>query len=209
MKKILLFLYTFVAVISSCSLVNGQDSCGSMQKPGGDWELGLQGGTALLIESPHSNQANKYAFTEGVFVKKDWNDQLSMNIELNYATIKNTGTSKNIFTAKGTGKMYNISIPVTVEYNIRLSKKLKTFVGTGVVFNTSQDSYTLFNFKEGYVNSVKTIKTNTSTGSLIFTQGITYDISPRISIKESVHFIPKGPCNCKQYGIAFGIGLKL
>jgi len=190
-------------------MVNGQDSCTSPQKPGNEWELGLQSGAALLIENPYNTQPNKYAFNQGVYVRKDVNDHVSMKVEVNYASIKSTMGSKDMFTAKGVGKLYNLSIPVTVEYNISMSKKLKTFVGAGLVINTSQDSYTLYNFKEGYVNTVKTIKTSSTSGSIIFTQGVTYDISPRIRLSQSVHFIPRGACNCKQLGINFGIALKL
>ena len=190
-------------------MVNGQDSCVALQKPGNEWELGFQSGTALMIQNPNNTLPNKYSFTQGVFVRKDVCNHIDMKVEVNFASVKNAGTNKDAFTAKGIGRLYNLSIPVTIEYNIRLSKKIRAYAGTGLAFNTTEQSYTLYNFKEGTANNIKTIKTGSSNASIIFTQEISYDISPRISIKESVHFISRNSCNCKQYGINFGIGLKL
>ena len=210
MKKILLAFYTLFTVISSCAYVNGQDSCTALQKTTGpEWELGIQSGAALLIQASPNAEPNKYAFSQGVFIRKELTNNIDMKVEVNYASMKNSNSMKGAFMAKGIGKIYNLSIPVTVEYKVTLAKRLKAYGGAGIVFNSSQESYTLYNFKEGTVNNVRTIKTNASNASIIFTQEISYDISPRISIKESLHFIPRNACECKQYGINFGIGLKL
>ncbi len=100
----------------------------------------------------------------------------------------------------------NITLPLTVQYFLFNGKnKIQPFIGAGLQYNIDATNTT----RNSQAN-IESLPAESSTDkkyiSLLFTQGITYEISTKIHITQSIHFIPT---NEKNIGIDIGIGFNL
>lgn len=210
MKNFLLYCLV-VTTLMSCFNAEAQDSCTSHTQP--SWTIGYETGAQFFI---HNNAAikqpgGKYIFTNSVYGNKSITKRLALEFELKYGstTIQKAGNVSIL--NRGIGKIYNLSVPVTIEYSFgKKNSKLKPFVGTGASYNVYQEKYSEFNFADGAAKDVITTHTRTPFVCFTVTQGVTYDITPRVQVKESIHFIPRNAHNnVNLLGIDVGVGIKL
>ena len=97
-----------------------------------------------------------------------------------------------------------INIPLTLQYHpLCCGAKIDPFVGMGLQYN--------FNTATSSQSNPELTFQNTNTGtkyiSILFTQGVTYEINTKIDVDESIHFIPG--TGSKSLGFNVGIGYKL
>ncbi|MBA3827976.1 MAG: outer membrane beta-barrel protein [Taibaiella sp.] len=204
MKRFMLCFGLGLTLAALANTAQAQDSCVSHSKK--DWVVGYQIGGQLLTSKQMPQ--GRYAFTTGVYGKKYFGQNLSVEFDFIAATSKSYYNGVTI-TSKGTGNIYNISVPVTIQYNFRATKKLRPSIGAGVAYNVYQEKYSEYNFTDGAARNITTIHTSTPFASFVITQGITYDISPRIQIKQSLHFMPATVNSHSLLGATVGIGFKL
>ena len=98
----------------------------------------------------------------------------------------------------------SISLPITIQYYVRPDKRrLQPFFGFGAMTNVF-DQKQQFSLGDG--NSYPSLS-GTKYISILFTQGITFAISTKIDITESIHFMPQQDGNC--VGLSVGVGFRL
>lgn len=207
-----LFLYCFLLLLfAACSRnADAQDSCLAHNKKK-DWVIGYSAGEQMLLGSP-GPASGKYAFTNTISGKTNIDDRWALDLEINVSVVKKEPVGNTVsITNEGMCKEYNVSVPVTIEYNfLPKQNKLRPYVGAGVQYSVYQESYNEYDFYEGVAKRVTSIKANTPYASFVITQGVTYDISPKIQIKESLHFLPQtgSQTNNSALGLSLGIGFK-
>jgi len=212
MKNFLLYCLV-VSTLISCLQVQAQDSCTAHNQR--DWVIGYETGAQLFINNNNSTikqPSGKYVFTNAIYGAKSITQRLALEFELKYgsSTVVNKTGGVNIIN-RGVGKIYNLTVPVTIQYSFgKKSNKLKPFVGGGAVYNVYQEKYSEFNFTDGAAKDIVTTHTSTPFVCFTVTQGVTYDITPRVQVKESIHFIPRNAhTNANLLGIDIGVGIKL
>ncbi len=169
--------------------------------------LGFQGGREILFNSSpliHSRQSKvHYGISKSFVLRKSIGAHFKAETRLNDVTYPGammTGNNKgeNKFSAS------KINIPLTLQYHpLCCGAKVDPFCGLGLQYN--------FNPSSGYHPNIEVPVQNTNTGtkyiSILFTQGVTYEISTKIDLDESIHFIPG--TGSKSLGFNVGIGYKL
>ena len=177
--------------------------------------IGFQSGRELLFNSSpllHSKQSKAhYAVSKSLVLRKPLNAHFKLESGLSYSNIQNTAPS--IFALPG--KQNNIikankySLPVTIQYYFLPEKcKVHPFCGAGLqccfadgknnpVTNTSMD------VTQQYYNP----QPDTKYITILFTQGVTFEVNTKIEITQSFHFIPQNANNV--IGIDLGIGFMI
>jgi outer membrane protein W len=211
MKNFLLYCLVITTIIS-CYTVQAQDSCTAHTQR--DWVIGYETGAQFLMRNntPVKQPAGTYIFTNSVYGTKSITKHLALEFELKYGSTKVQEKSGDInIVNRGFGKIYNLTVPVTIQYSFgKKTNKVKPFVGTGAVYNVYQEKYSEFNFADGAAKDIITTHTRTPFVCFTVTQGVTYDITPRVQVKESIHFIPRNAHNnVSLLGIDVGVGIKL
>lgn len=210
MRNLFLYCCLFMLIAACTKNAAAQDSCTSHCAKKTDWVVGYSAGEQMLLGNTTS-LTGKYAFTNSVSARKNIDDRWSLEFELNVSIIKKEPSGNVVsITNEGVCKEYNVSVPVTVQYNfLPKDSKVKPYIGAGVQYNVYQEKYSEYDFYEGFAKKVTSIKTYSPYASFVITQGVTYDISPRIQIKESIHFLPQINTHSNSaVGVSFGIGFK-
>ena len=208
MKNLFLYFSLFMLLAACSKNAVAQDTCCSHTKKK-DWVVGYAAGEQMLLGN--TPPTAKYAFTNTVSGRKNIDDRWSIDMEISLSVVKRQTTGNEVtITNEGVCKEYNVSVPVTVEYNfLPKDSKVRPFVGAGVQYNVYQENYSEYDFYDGLAKKITSTKTYSPYASFVITQGVTYDISPRIQIKESIHFLPQiNTHNNSVIGASIGIGFK-
>jgi len=103
-----------------------------------------------------------------------------------------------------TNRNSSITLPITIQYYIRPDKRrLRPFFGFGAMTNVF-DQKQQFSLGDG---SSYPSMAGTKYVSILFTQGITFAISTKIDITESIHFMPQQEGS--SVGFSIGIGFRM
>ena len=99
-------------------------------------------------------------------------------------------------------QLSKLSVPVTIQYYFLPEQyKIRPFCGTGLLYDCnpkSADQSPMDTHSGNYNNA------DTKYISILFTQGVTFEINTKIQIRQSFHFIPGNAS--KTIGIDLGIG---
>jgi len=130
---------------------------------------------------------------------------LITHFKAEYGLFYNSNIAGNIPSLTGVRKnnvINNISLPVTVQYYMGPDhKRLKPYVGIGALL---QHCCQTENIPLG--DAVVTRK-GTRYVSLLFTQGVIFEVNTHIELKESIHIIPEK--DNTSVGFNIGVGFKL
>lgn len=209
MKNLFFYCCLFLFFAACAQQADAQDSCVAHNKKK-EWVVGYSAGEQMLLGNPPPT-SGKYAFTNSVSAKKYIDDRWAIEFELNLSVVKRESSGNVVsITNEGVCKEYNVSVPVTVQYNfLPKDSKVKPYIGAGVQYNVYQEKYSEYDFYEGLAKKITSTKTYSPYASFVITQGVTYDISPRIQIKESIHFLPQINTHTNStVGVSVGIGFK-
>ena len=97
-----------------------------------------------------------------------------------------------------------VSVPVSIQYYFLPKKcRVQPYFGAGtIVYSDVKNSLSLMENGE-----IRPAPQGTKYISLMLTQGIIFEINPKIQISESLHFINEDGKN--SFGLNFGVGFKL
>lgn len=96
-----------------------------------------------------------------------------------------------------------VTVPVSVQYYLLPKEsKLQPFFGMGLVFNPNTNSYI-----PNETSNLTLSRQNNTFMSILFTQGMTYEINTKLNITETIHLMNTDGTN--RVGISLGVGLKL
>ena len=171
--------------------------------------LGFQSGRELLFNSSpliHSKQSKEHlGISNRLVLRKPLNAHFKIETGLSYGNVQT-----NINTAPGSYKnnpTYKFAIPLTTQYYfLPRETRIKPYLGAGVQynFNPGVNPNLISPFNTDYPTSTISNPEGTKYISILFTQGMTFEVNTKIEINESFHFLP---CE-KIIGIDLGIGYK-
>ena len=176
--------------------------------------VGFQTGRELLFNSTpliHSKQSKvHYGISKSLVLRKALNSHFKIESGLSYTSIQSASKGLSL-PGKLNNSPYNYSVPVTIQYHFLPEKcKFHPFCGAGIQGN-------FFNNKNDFSTSpigmdVATPQNNypqadTKYITILFTQGVTFEVNTKIELTQSFHFIPTNTTNI--IGIDLGIGYKI
>ena len=208
--SILTLACCYMALASVCVYGQGKTLRGTRQRQ--TVAVGFRSGRDILFNSPTLLPAKQtkvhYAISSTLVLSKPINKHLTIESGLRYSVIQNAANPFNrINDYTAPKKPFSISIPVTIQYYFLPEKsRVRPFIGAGMQssFNTNSNNISPFSAN---THLDYTDQTGTKYISILFTQGITFEINTKIQVNQSFHFIPE-TAN-KTFGIDIGIGFKL
>ena len=174
--------------------------------------IGFQTGRELLFNSSpliHSKQ-NKvhYGINKSLVLRKPLNAHFKLETGLNYASFQNNA-STTINPGRLNNNQYMYSVPVTVQYYFLPSKcRFHPFCGAGLQGNfldnknISTAPIGLDVAPQNYIP-----QTDTKYITILFTQGVTFEVNTKIEVTQSFHFVPASTNSI--IGIDLGIGYRI
>ena len=176
--------------------------------------LGFQTGRDALL-NPSPNLQNKqtkfqYGANHGLTLRKKTGSHFKIESGFTYNQLQ-PQNFKNNFSCNNFNalKPYTLSLPATLQYYFLPEKStLHPYCGAGIQTNINISPNTISPFTgDTYPGTNhQTYQTGTKYISILFTQGVTYEINTKIQITQSFHFIPNAT---KTFGIDLGIGYTL
>ena len=175
--------------------------------------LGIQSGRELLFNSTpllHSKQ-NKihYGVSKSLVLRRPLNAHFKAEAAVGYGTMPGTPfPNTNLPTNKiNTSVQGKLSMPLTIQYYFLPEQcRVRPYCGAGVqgniLTNNIQPTYS-----DGNATEYPGTQPDTKYITILFTQGVTYEVNTKIQVSQSFHFIPGGPN--KVIGIDLGIGYKI
>jgi len=175
--------------------------------------IGFQSGRELLFNSSpliHSKQSKvHYGISNALVLRKPLGTHFKAEAGINYNVIQGANsfsdkTNNNLSTQKA----YQLGLPVTINYFCLPEHcRVRPYFGAGVQYNVNlQGSNAISPFStETYPTESQ--MPGTKYISILFTQGVTFQVNTRIEINQSFHFIPDNAN--KVIGINLGFGYKL
>lgn len=165
--------------------------------------VGFRSGSEKLFTSrtaPKGKEINSHPLqTNKFFARTTINNHLA--VEAGF------GLSKNFFhESKPNLCCDKLLVPVTLQYHFLSGKyRLRPFFGAGLQYNQNlgNNSFTPSRFDE----HTTTTDQGTKYVTILFTQGMTYEVSTKIQVTQSFHFIPVG--TDKTLGIDIGVGFTI
>jgi len=159
--------------------------------------LGLTQGIAFHSQSYLFNKSKIslccQTYTQGMYLRRYINNNIALETSIVYGAIENK-----------MGKTTLLSLPLTAQYFFNHKKKLRPYIGAGIIYNQQKTTAAIVYGTDRPGTMQKTRNTN-----LQLSQGITYNISTKIEINESIHIVPKTLNNCSEIGMEIGIGFKI
>lgn len=130
--------------------------------------------------------------------------RLETGLSLNL--IQMPGESTSPFNKYTFVDQYGFSVPVSVQYYFgKKNSRIKPYVGAGIQYNVFATNRKL---NEGTLDYISTLpQQGTSYISILFTQGLIYEVNTKIQVMEHLHFLPSE--GVKTMGLDVGIGFKL
>jgi hypothetical protein len=175
-------------------------------KPKQQLTIGLQTGRELLFNSSpliHSRQSKvHYGISNKLVLRKPINNHFKIETGVNYTNYQSKFNNEINIAHPGSGVF---SVPVTGQYYFMPERcKCHPYVGAGLQYDLNTGNNTISPFSD---NTAANYQPSKKYVSVLFTQGMTYEINTKIEINESMHFLPNS--NYKTIGIDMGIGYKL
>lgn len=141
------------------------------------------------------------SFSNGFIVRMP----LITHFKAEYGLFYNSNLAGNIPTfspARKSNSINNISLPVTVQYYMRPEHKgLKPYVGVGALLQRCCQT-------ENYpLGDADIARKGTRYVSLLFNQGVIFEVNPHIELNESIHIVQEK--DNTSVGFNVGIGFKL
>lgn len=173
--------------------------------------LGIQSGRELLFNSTplvHSKQ-NKvhYGISKSLVLRKPLNAHFKAEASLGYGTLQTKAFQDISFPANKITTLGKLSMPVTIQYYFLPEKsRVRPYCGAGLqgnlFFNNNQAL-----LSDGPNEYSNTPQPDTKYITILFTQGVTFEVNTKIEVNQSFHFIPGS--TTKVIGIDLGIGYKI
>lgn len=169
------------------------------------YSIGLRAGKALSytpnihgFKSGSPSQLN----TNTVFVSRHITHHIAIETDLTYNTSREIpGFHSSTF------QPYRISIPVITQfYPLSEKSRIQPYCGAGFQYNINVSPSNISPFSGEVENPHSIVASGTKYISIMFVQGVTFEISTRIQVNESFHFVPG---TNKTIGVDLGIGYKL
>lgn len=166
--------------------------------------LGVQIGQQYSFDTHiHINPLCGGCYTSGMYLKKYINKKLALETEINYTTNRVSKTIANSYNS--------LSVPLSVQYYpLSRQTKLQPYIGVGAIYTLASETNNTIQSNNAFTDvSSKTMTTKKQSVNIVVSQGAAYNISPKIQIQESIHFVPKSK-NCGSIiGFNLGVGYKL
>jgi len=176
--------------------------------------IGFRSGRALFYSSTKmggSKQIKTYpGISNSLFARKPIYGRVSLEGGATYTMFRKPVSlpfkeNKNL----NSFQAYNIALPVTVNYFFLPGHCcIHPYIGAGFQYNLTPNNRTGSPFNnESNVAYQDNQQGGTKYISLLFTQGVTFQVNTKIQINQSVHFAPGN--NNRVIGIDLGIGCQL
>lgn len=156
---------------------------------------------------PNTNKHIQTNLNKSLAIKKKITSRLSVETDFTEPLLKintsgnNLNDTKNIFSLKPN----QLTIPLTLQYYLLHTKtKLHPYCGAGIQYQYKNEVNQPL-ASESSPQSINDQK-GTKSISIIFTQGMTFEVNTKIQINQSFHFIPGN--SEKTLGFDVGIGYK-
>ena len=207
------YSYAFILLATIfCSLfASGQTITKNKSRKKHPTTIGFQTGKDVIL-SPTYNKPIKVNFgvNNNLFLRKKLKPHFQLKSGLNYDRSQNPIYKYSSADPRSNNSMQQfggVSIPATLQYYFLPEKsKLHPYCGAGFQYNLNISPKTISPFPtETYPSSGTTASQSPGTKyiTILFTQGITYEINTKIQVTQSIHFIPN---TTKTFGIDLGIG---
>ena len=174
--------------------------------------LGIQSGRELLFNSTpllHSRQSKiHYGINKTVVLRKPINSHLKAEAGLMYGSMQRSPFTTGFQTTKISSAPGKLSAPVTLQYYFLPEKcRVRPYCGAGLQGNLLINAPGPAPFTDGAPVTSYNTQPDTKYITILFTQGVTFEVNTKIEVNQSFHFIPGGAN--KVIGIDLGIGYKI
>ena len=210
-KKILSVLFGIIYLSLVSLYVSGQAKAKKSNKKD-KVMVGFQRGRELLFNSSplmHSKQSKVHtAINNRIVLRKPLNTHFKVETGINYSVIQNQCCVGKIsdYNPINFQKQYKLSLPITIQYNFLSEQcRVRPYIGAGLQYNFYNKNISFSPPTSDYHTDNNPLP-ETKYISIIFTQGVTFEVNTKIQICGSLHFIPD---NNKTIGIDLGIGYHL
>lgn len=218
-KKILTFLLTLSCTTFAALCLHAQINLKNTKvKPrhSNPTTIGFQSGRELLFNSSplvHSKQSKvHYGLSNSLVLRKPLNTHFKAEAGVIYGTVQNSSSMTNLNDRVGNiaaQKACYVSMPLTINYFCLPEHcKVRPYFGAGIQYNINvQGGNAISPFSNETYPQENQTPSGTRYISILFTQGITFQVNTKIEINQSFHFIPDN--SNKIFGINLGIGYKI
>ena len=209
-RQIPIFVALTLCAISPV-LVNGKTKSKKSNNKHG-YVVGFQFGKELdqrsLWKTADSKQLYAQNTTKSFFIWKNMGRHIELESGLRYTTTPESGyyppQQRTFYQRRSV-----VSIPVTMDYFMLSDQsKIRPYCGVGFQCNSDQTKTNIAQpFNDGGTQLTNNDQPGTRLISIIFTQGVTYEVNTRIQFTQSFHFLPQN--NGPKFGLDIGIGFKI
>ena len=199
-QKILPFMLALWTLSIASITVYAQSEAKQTKKENrGRTTFGIQAGKEITLVAPFGKRSKAhYSNNKSLVLKQQINQHFKVETGLNFAS---TGKVNSV------EKISKLSLPVTLQYYFLPDKyKLRPYCGAGVQGKLYSSE-----------NLPSTVNTDTQPDphsntadkkyiTILFTQGVTFEVNTKIQVNQSLHFIPGN--SSRVIGIDIGVGYK-
>lgn len=205
LQKILLMAFASSCLTTGSFVLYGQNQYYKKPHAKRAVTIGFQSGKSLLFETPAASKKIKrqYFTNNAVNINVAINKHFKAESGISYNTLPSQSYQIKGLAKPSTFKYSGVSVPFTLQYYpLQHHCRLQPYCGVGFQYNDNPFSASLSAPADN--SSVDNAQSGTKYISVIFAQGMTFEINTKIQITQSFHFIPEGAE--KTIGFGFGIG---
>jgi hypothetical protein len=159
--------------------------------------------TKQIPPSKKKNNTKRHYNSAMVYAQLLLSKKFRIETGLSLNMIQMTGEATSPFNKYVFTDQYGISVPVTVQYYFgKKNKRVKPYIGAGIQYNSNFNNKRVIEDQPDYIP-----QTGTRFISILFTQGLIYEVNTKIQVMEHLHFLPSE--GVKTMGLDVGIGFKL
>ena len=196
-----------------CAQAKNKTNHSNKKKP--EITIGFQTGkNSFLTAGPSINSKTQFKSTFGnyhqVTVKKDISNHFKAEAGIAYYQRPvQLATTQPFGYATGIQKPYSVAVPMNLQYYmLPVYSKIKPYCGLGFQYNHMLSNPTSSKVTELHDNNTNPAEAaGTNYVSIVFTQGVVFEVSTKIQFTQSFHFISSA--NEKTIGLDLGIGFTL
>jgi hypothetical protein len=144
-------------------------------------------------------------YTNGLFLRRYINRHLSIEsgvqFSTNYYATPIIKITSNYYQSRT--QPITTNIPLAIKYYLGpASKKFNSFIATGCYYSISnknnppKDHATAISMHDSFI-------------PFTFMHGVSYKLSNKVEINETIHFTPNDERNCNQIGMDISLGIRL
>ncbi len=167
--------------------------------------LGFSKGLSLFdIQKPGGRKKYATAITSGFMVNLPLVTRFRAEAGVSFSHVLTYERAKQTSGPLSIMQPMAMSFPLTVQYYVLPKKcRVQPFVGAGILWHpTVVGNPTTLQNNEAFI-----AYPGTKYISLLFTQGISFEVNPKIHLTETLHFINSSGGN--NFGMSFGISFYL